>query len=103
GTKIPAGHQPFGGGSRWTTFVAVSSSSSSGPYPKPSPLPRRGCAAPPGAPPKTALTLTVPTSSARKARCALLIEPVSTVAARPYREAPARRRASSNDGTVTTG
>lgn len=50
--------------------MAVNSSSSSGPYPKPWPLPRRGWAAPAGAPPKTAFTFTVPTGNSRQARWA---------------------------------
>jgi succinate-semialdehyde dehydrogenase/glutarate-semialdehyde dehydrogenase len=42
-----------------------------------------GLAEPPGAPPNTALTFTVPTSSSRPARWALANDAVRTVAARP--------------------
>jgi fatty acid desaturase len=71
------------GGARCTTFTEVSSSSSSGPKPNPEPLAPRGCDAPPGAPPNTALTLTVPTGRTRHASCARAMSAVSTVADNP--------------------
>src|SRR5215210_5907794 len=45
----------------------------------------------------TALTLTVPTSSSRQARCALACERVSTVAASPYSVWAASARAASKE------
>ena len=68
--RAPAPPQPRGAVPRCTAFSATSSRSRSGPYPQPLPLARRGSADPPGAPPNTALTLTVPTSSSSTARIA---------------------------------
>jgi hypothetical protein len=82
--------------------VRVTSSSSSGPYPKPVPLAPCGCAAPPGAPPHTAFTFTVPARSSRHAAWACAIDGVRTVAARPYSVALAAASASSNEPTART-
>lgn len=72
-----------GAASRCTTVVVVISSSRCGPYPNPAPEAPRGWALPPGAPPNTAFTLTVPTGSSAAARSACAVLFVSTVAARP--------------------
>src|SRR5215218_5282099 len=86
GRTLIGDRRTYGAGgatARCTTLVCVSSSSSSGPYPNPWPEYLCGCAAPPGAPPNTALTFTVPTSSSRHARCAFACDGVSTTAASP--------------------
>ena len=82
-SRLTSARRP--GASMCTALVAVISSSSSGPYPKPWPLARRGCAAPPGAPPNTALTLTVPTGSSRQARCACAHRPGQHRGGQPVR------------------